>query len=268
MEAFSRRLPVRAAVTLIGLAIVLTAAGGCGAMEMGRADAQAGLIAAEPSSEAAFDMGLVQRNLHATTAGVALHKSQPRPVPAAPGTASPNKRLVIYTADLHVRVPNLEDAMEKFLALVNNLGGHLQRQQNQTLTCRVPAERFDETLSGVRELGAVLHQSIEASDVSRQYLDLEIRLDNAMKSRERLLKLLEKADKVTDLLEVEKELKRLSEEIERMKGELRYLSDQVAFSTVQVTFNGPSPSPQQRGRVCSRFPWINQIGVDYVLNNF
>ncbi len=236
-------------------------------MDAGCADSQARLFTAEPAAKSSFGGGLVVNELFDDSAGAVLHKVSP-PVEEQPAAADRDRRLIIYTADLHVRVSNLDDAKKKYLELVKDSGGFLQRQENQTLTCRIPAERFEETLAAVRKYGAVLHQSIEAIDVSRQYLDLEIRLDNAMKSRDRLLKLLEQADKVADLLEVEKELKRLCEEIERMKGEMRYLADQASYSTIQITFNGPTPSQRPQGRVYSRFSWINLIGVDYVLKNF
>lgn len=181
---------------------------------------------------------------------------------AAPG------RLIIYTAGLRIRVSNLESAKKKYVALVTSVGGYLQSQEDQTLTCRVPASSFEDAVGQVRGYGTVLKESINAQDITREFLDIEIRLDNAVKSRERLLELLQRADKVADLLAVEKELKRLTEEIERFKGQLRFFKDQVAYSTISVTFNGPPSADRPQERIYSRFSWINQIGVDYVLQQF
>jgi len=99
-------------------------------------------------------------------------------------------------------------------------------------------------------------------------MDLELRMENALKSRDRLLELLNRNDKVADLLAVEKELKRLTEEIELLKGELRFLKDQIVYSPIQVTFNGPDLEAEPRQRSRSHFTWINSIGVENVLDEF
>jgi len=183
-------------------------------------------------------------------------------------TGAPADRLIIYTAGLRIRVSNLESAKSKYLELVATVGGYLQTQEDQTLTCRVPAEHFHDAVAQIRNYGTVLKEIINAQDITREFVDIEIRLDNAVKSRDRLLELLQRADKVADLLAVEKELKRLTEEIERFKGQLRFFRDQVAFSTIAVTFNGPPSANRPQERIYSRFSWINQIGVDHVLQQF
>jgi|GEM_PF-5249195 len=179
-----------------------------------------------------------------------------------------SRRLLIYTAHLTIRVANLDSAEDRFLDLIEARGGYLERRENNTLTCRVPAIDFEEVLEETKTFGTVIAQNREAQDVSRQHLDLSIRLDNAVAARDRLLELLEKATDVADLLEVERELKRLTEEIERLKGELRFLEGRIALSTISVTFNAPARITQRSRRFFSRFEWINRIGVEYVLDQF
>ena len=178
-------------------------------------------------------------------------------------------RLMVYTASMGLEVARVEDAIARCLATVNEMGGYLSRRANSTLTCRMPAARFDEFLEDLRAYGRVLSESMQARDVTMQHVDLGIRLDNARRSRERLLALLERAEAVEDLLKIEQELRRLTTEIERMEGELKLLDDQVAMSTVSVTFQPVAAprtpdGPQKR----SRFTWINMTGAEYVLRWF
>jgi hypothetical protein len=169
-----------------------------------------------------------------------------------------------------VEVARPEDAARAFLDTVKAWGGYLQSQNAATVTVRVPAAKFEDALAAVRGMGRVLDESRQANDVTEEYLDLGIRLDTARKARERLLEVLQKAEKVEDILKVEAELRRLTEELERMEGRRKFLSDQVALATLTATFQAiaqappPPPRPKQR----SRFPWVNRVGAESMMGGF
>lgn len=185
-----------------------------------------------------------------------------------PPTASTD-RLMVYQGAMTIEVARPDDAIAAFLSKVQQWGGYLGARQDRQLTVRVPAAQFDAAMAALRGLGRVLSESQQADDVTKQYTDLGIRLDNARKGRERLLQLLEKAQKVEDMLAIEKELRRLTEEIERMEGELKFLADQVAMATLQATFQSVAAAdPDQRRPQPSRFDWINQVGVRAVREDF
>lgn len=187
----------------------------------------------------------------------------------AESTAPAADRMLVYTGSLGLEVARPDEAAPKFLALVREWQGHLAQQQGSTYSVRIPAARFDEAFGQLKTWGRVLDEQRTASDVTEEFLDLGIRLDNARKSRDRLLALLEKADKVEDILKVEEQLRRLTEEIERMEGRRKFLADQVAMSTLTVTFRAVADmGPQHRRRTASRFNWVNQMGVDHVLRHF
>ena len=176
-------------------------------------------------------------------------------------------RKMIYTAELTVQVSHVDEVMKKFLASVKEFGGYLSGRHNNQLICRVPASHFEEALELARGYGRVLSQSLQAQDVTKQHADLTIRLDNAKKSRARLLELLEMAEGVADILKIEKEIARLTTEIERLTGELKYLENQVALSTITLTLVSPS-GPHERPRRFSRFPWINAVGPETIMRGF
>ncbi len=177
-------------------------------------------------------------------------------------------RKMIQRGTIGVAVARVDDAVARFVAQVQGLGGYLAERTDARVTCRLPAARFDEAFAALREYGRVTHESIEAQDVTKQHMDLGIRLDNARRARERLLSLLEKAIAVKDLLEIEGALRRLTEEIERMEGELKYLEDQVAMATLTAEFQAVVETSSRGRAPMSRFPWINQVGVEQVRRAF
>lgn len=187
------------------------------------------------------------------------------PAPAA------SPRLLIQKGLIRVEVARAEDAGKAFLEKVEQWGGYLQRQSGTTWTVRVPAEHFDDAFAAARSAGRVLGESREANDVTEEFVDLGIRVDNARRSRDRLLEILAKAEKVEEILAVERELRRLTEEIERMEGRLKFLKDQVAMSTLSADFVAIAvvePKPQPKRRQWSRFDWINRVGPKAVLEGF
>jgi hypothetical protein len=152
-------------------------------------------------------------------------------------------REVIYTADLVVRVDDVESAAERARDLVAEADGYVAQQsaaleedRHVTVTLRVPAGAFDDVLGGLTGLGEVLERELDSQDVTDQVVDLEVRIANTEVSAQRLRELLAEADGVPNLLAIETELTNRETQIEQMKGQLQVLRDQVDLSTVTVRF--------------------------------
>jgi hypothetical protein len=84
----------------------------------------------------------------------------------------------------------------------------------------VKSEHLNDAIKEISELGKVQGKSLSGQDVTEEYLDFQIRLENAEKSRERYLELLAKAENVEAALKVEKELERLNGTIDLLKGKM------------------------------------------------
>ena len=70
--------------------------------------------------------------------------------------------------------------------------------------------------------------------------------------------ILQKASKVSDILEIEQKIGEIREEIEAKEGELKYLSDQVDYSTININVHQefeytPTDKPGFFGRLGSAF---------------
>ena len=167
----------------------------------------------------------------------------------APGALQDVQRLVIKTADLSLQVDNARDAEASLRVLVDQLGGYVVKvetsgtdeRMSSHVIFRVPAERFDQALSGVQGLAKkVLARTVGGDDVTEEFVDLESRLKNLEATRDRLQSFLDKAETVDDALKVNQSLSDLQGQIEQLKGRKQFLERSASLSTISVTL---SPLP-------------------------
>lgn len=187
--------------------------------------------------------------------------ADPAPLPEAqqpPPQEQQQVRHVIYSATARLVVVSAPDAARSVQRFAEELGGWLQESDSRSVTVRVPAEHFEGLLARIEALGEVVDRNVRASDVTEQVIELEIRLDNAKRTRDRLLEHLTTSQKMEDTLKIEAELARVTADIELFEGKLRYLRSQVAMSTIRVELNVAT-----RGRPDSLglpFAWIERLG--------
>jgi hypothetical protein len=103
------------------------------------------------------------------------------------------------------------------------------------VSLRVPAAELGKALAEIRPLGQVSGERISGEEVTRQYVDLVARLENARHTEQRLLEVLaNRTGKLADILEVEREVARVREEIERMDAERRMLEIRAQLAVLEV----------------------------------
>jgi hypothetical protein len=118
----------------------------------------------------------------------------------------------------------------------DNVGGSSARIEHR-LTIRVPAGDFDTLLQTISEsVNKLDDKKIEVLDVTEEYIDIAARTKTKKELQNRYIALLERAEKVEDILRIEKEIGALQTEIESVEGRMRYLKDRIAFSTLNVTY--------------------------------
>ncbi|NLP18926.1 MAG: DUF4349 domain-containing protein [Firmicutes bacterium] len=151
-------------------------------------------------------------------------------------------RKVIKRAHLTLLVEDVDEGFEQILNLVEDAGGFIQnsgvweneKQRTSNLTLRVPVDRFSQVLAGLEDLGKVEGRELDGQDVTTEYIDTEARLRNLERQEERFLEILQQADTVEEILNIERELERVRGEIEAFTAHLKNLDDLVGFSTIDI----------------------------------
>jgi hypothetical protein len=158
--------------------------------------------------------------------------------------ALPSTRMVIKTAELSLRVRDVEAAFTRTVQLTEGGGGYVQSSTRSAeggdsaeLTLKVPPEQFLSLIGQLDKLGVEESKSIGGQDVTEEYYDLDAELANKVQVRARLFQLLDRAAKVTDAIQVEEQLERVGADINRIKGRMKYLTTMVGLSTITLSIH-------------------------------
>jgi hypothetical protein len=165
--------------------------------------------------------------------------------------------MVIYTGAMRLRVDDVKKSHDAVARIAREASGYVaessfsseQGPSAATITIRVPSVGLGAVIDRIAALGKLLDQQLGSNEVTQEYVDLTSRKRNLEREDERLIALLGRAGKVSDLLEVEQTVARVRGEIETIAGRMRYLEDRVAYSTLTVTLEGPEPTPTTGGPV-------------------
>lgn len=162
-----------------------------------------------------------------------------------------DNRKIIRTGRIDLVVATYDQARAKIDALVEQVGGYVDstqvnRRQNAisdaTIVVRIPSTAFGSMLPKLREIGEIVSESTNASDITDQYVDIAARLASAQALEKRLLELAtDKHGNIEQVLAVERELSRVRTEIESYEGKMRQWNDQIAMSTLTLALSTKRP---------------------------
>jgi len=168
--------------------------------------------------------------------------------PSGPVAQAGDLPLVIHTGSINLEVTDMRASIDRATSLIASVGGQVaeSHQENEgeyqaaTVTYRIPAQRWDEALIGLRGLGQkVLAEDTDSSDVTAQVVDLDARIANLQASESALQAIMARATTIADVLKVQQELSAVRGDIESMIAQRDTLSDQAAMGTLDVIFTVP-----------------------------
>lgn len=226
-----------------GMACILAvAAVGCGGKSMNNVDS--GAAPAEASTAA--DMEVTEEYDYAEeasdAAGAVTSEEGIDPVVE-------NGRKLIKTVRLEMQTKEFDALMEGLRGKIREMNGYIENSsvwgsnyeyssaRRSEYTVRIPADRLDEFIEVVSELGNVTYKSEGVEDVTLQYVDVESRQKALETEQTRLLELLEQADNLEDLLTIESRLSEVRYELENYGSQKRLLDNQIDYSTVHMSIS-------------------------------
>jgi hypothetical protein len=156
---------------------------------------------------------------------------------------------VIRTAELAVVIPRdaFDERFGQAVDVAEEQGGFVADSQTRarsgSLTVRVPAANFDETLHALRALGTIEVEAVHGKDVTADYVDLHANLRIARARREVLLGLMADAVSIEQTIRVQNALDETQLRIEQLQGQLRLLDDRTSLATIGLRLREQGVEP-------------------------
>ena len=168
-----------------------------------------------------------------------MMRSSP-PLSKMSNDASEQERKLIKRSWLTVGVKDLAQTEKQAKAIVEQKTGYIQNTNDEqgksfNLSIRVPQAQYAPVLFELRKVGTVISENENVQDVTTEFIDNKARLDNLHKLRNRIQLLLNRADRIEDLLKIERELNRTQSEIDRLEGRIKYLKGQVDYASIEFS---------------------------------
>ncbi len=159
--------------------------------------------------------------------------------------AAAQSEKIIRSASFTVKTTDYDADLQRIQDLTAELGGRVEylsssgdassgQTRSASLTLRIPSRRLDEFLSGAQGIGAITGMTQEMEDVSDSYYDTQTRLETQRAKLARLQALMEQAEDVSDLIEIESAIADTQYYIDRYTGTLKSYDSKVEYSTVRV----------------------------------
>src|SRR5579864_313925 len=151
-------------------------------------------------------------------------------------------RKIIRNGSLDLLVNDVGQSITKIGSIVTGVGGFVEKStqtnsggHSASVTIRVPAARLDPVIVQIKALATTVdRESVEARDVTREYIDLDARLRNAQAEEAQYLQILKRATTIKDTLDVTEKLADVRGRVEEMQGEMKFLTAQIDMSTLEI----------------------------------
>ncbi len=161
--------------------------------------------------------------------------------------ALPEGRKWIVTVEMSAETEDLTAVLTSLEDTIAELGGYVEdqnlyngslynssRYRSVSMTIRIPAKDVEKFTQEVTGYANVVRQTQSRDDITLTYVSTESRVTALRTEEERLLELMEKAETMSDLLEIESRLTDVRYELERYASQLRVYDNQVDYATIYL----------------------------------
>lgn len=157
-------------------------------------------------------------------------------------------RKLIKTVEINLQTERFDDLAAALEQSVTDAGGYIEQSELQGKTSyrssryasyvlRIPVQALDGFSAGLSDLGVVTYSRSSQEDVTLSYVDLEAHITALTTERDSLLRLLEEAKNVEDIITIQSHISDVQYELERYTSELRRYDNRIDYATVHLNVN-------------------------------
>ena len=168
----------------------------------------------------------------------------------SPGDIAVDK--IIYSANATVETTDFDGSLKKLEELIAQYGGFVESSsisgsnyyhsshgyassRSAEYRIRIPSRDFGTLMNSLSTLGNVPYSYTYSENITSQYYDVQARLNACRTQEQSLLDMMAKADKVSDMLEIQAQLSDVRYRIESLQSTLTNWDRQVSYSTISLS---------------------------------
>lgn len=180
---------------------------------------------------------------------------EPSAVPNAPSASGGNvdadtleqsQRKIIKNKTMNVETLEFDTLINDLSTRVTAYGGYIQNStqhgnsygrkglRSASYTIRIPAQRFEEFTTELGNLATITYTYEYIDDITASYVDTEARLSALRAEQESFLKLMERAETVEEILNIQNYLTNVNYQIESYTAQLNSYKSLVSYSTLNL----------------------------------
>ncbi|MFD8394539.1 DUF4349 domain-containing protein [Streptomyces sp. NPDC059680] len=167
--------------------------------------------------------------------------------PATPRTPPLTQNAIIRTASLTLQVKDVPEALDRARATTEDAGGYVGKEstsrdagghEHTRVVLRVPGAKYDEVLAGLQGTGRLIDRTAQAEDVTDQVVDVDSRIRSQRASVDRIRALMARANRLSDVVELEGELSSRQADLEALLARQASLKDRTSLATITLSLTG------------------------------
>ncbi|MFZ7120898.1 MAG: DUF4349 domain-containing protein [Eubacteriaceae bacterium] len=157
-----------------------------------------------------------------------------------------DKEKIIYQGTVYLDVNDLNSSLSDIKEFVESSGGFIQNSYTNlddtsedgnawaSITVRVPAEKFNDVIDKMKDFGEETSTNVTSTNITTEYRNLQSELESLDIQEDRLIKYLEDAKDMEDLLTIENELSRVRTDINLLSTQLNNYNQRITYSNVSI----------------------------------
>lgn len=168
-----------------------------------------------------------------------------------------SNRKIVYTGNVSLQTLEYDDSAQSIHDKITKYGGFIESENTSnedpywyyrertgssarrvrrslSITARIPAEKFDAFMKDLEKDGQVINTSVNAQNISVSYANHDASRKALEIEQDRLLKMMEKAETIEEMIAVEERLTQVERELGNEKTTLSAMDRDVNFSTIYI----------------------------------
>lgn len=153
-------------------------------------------------------------------------------------------RKIVKTASLSIRTKNYDTFITALNQKIEQYGGYIEQSQeynyddvsnrSANMDVRIPADSLEKFIEELAVIGTITSKAITSDDITDSYIDVESRIKALETEEKTLLGILEKAESLSDVIELQQRLSQVRADLEAMKAQKQSYDGMVSHSGVAL----------------------------------